>query len=289
MKDNQIMQIAQKRRAELLEAGVEWPENIFLPHNELVTTVVKSYSGSVSRDLASQVMALAVKGPWRYTKSIYKFDLTLLESLVETGVKGDIPVDLLTRLPEWSLYIEDLKLFVGLDICEGITILCLSAETPERGELPIYLPLIKGETLEQAFDDFTDDLIKSVNAASRTIDTSEIKVMAEVSKGFLAKVLPVIMYICSDGVEYSGTGRPNDYRPSPVKTKKGWKLFPAEKTRTWKLGFKTGEAIREGRKQTRTSGERKGPAPHIRRAHWHTFRNGAVKFLPPIPVAHNRG
>jgi hypothetical protein len=103
---------------------------------------------------------------------------------------------------------------------------------------------------------------------------------------YIAKrYLPLIAYICSDGVDYPDRQRPS--YPTPVKTRRdGWKLFPAQKDRIWMLGEKSGRAIREHSPREHT-GTRKGPAPHIRRAHWHTLRNGEVKFFPPIPVAHN--
>lgn len=43
---------------------------------------------------------------WRPTKGIYRFHPELYESLIETDLEGDVPADVLLRLPGWAVYIE---------------------------------------------------------------------------------------------------------------------------------------------------------------------------------------
>jgi hypothetical protein len=95
--------------------------------------------------------------------------------------------------------------------------------------------------------------------------------------------------------------RPAD--PSPVRLKGGEKTFAADSARIWGAGWRLGAILRKAREETKQPEEkeilegnegRRGPAPHIRRAHWHTFWTGpksgsprkpALKWIPPIPVA----
>lgn len=49
---------------------------------------------------------LATLGTWRVTKGIYRFDPDLYDALIATPLTGDLPDDLLYRLPEWCVYLE---------------------------------------------------------------------------------------------------------------------------------------------------------------------------------------
>ena len=49
---------------------------------------------------------LAAIGTWRYSQGIYRFDDSVYEALRDTVPSGDMPVDVLYRLPEWCVYIE---------------------------------------------------------------------------------------------------------------------------------------------------------------------------------------
>ena len=48
----------------------------------------------------------AAVGAWRMTQGIYRFDAGLYQALIATPVQGDIPVDVLYRMPEWCVYVE---------------------------------------------------------------------------------------------------------------------------------------------------------------------------------------
>jgi hypothetical protein len=71
----------------------------------------------------------------------------------------------------------------------------------------------------------------------------------------------------------------------------------------WDTGYAIGPALRAALERERTAptadGTHASPRPHIRRAHWHTYwtgphteperRKAALRWLPPIPVAVERG
>ena len=287
LKDNQLRQLAQQRREQIERY---WPENIFLPTSEwyhAAKDVMESPEDMI------RVGELSIRGPHRYTRSVYKFDPTLQESLMSTQLKGDLPCDLLLRLPEWTVFIDiDEGVYVALDHTPA------DAPVPppvydETGVLASPTPITEYELRILTGEDVAVIPLgpwSVAEAVDRLIDGLEIDhgrfdVAGAYSRmTYIAeRYLPLIMYICSDGVDYPDRERPQ--RPQPVRTRRdGWKLFPAKRDRVWKLGERTGEAIRRGRRGATHSG-RKGPAPHIRRAHWHTLRNGQVKFFPPIPVA----
>lgn len=79
-------------------------------------------------------------------------------------------------------------------------------------------------------------------------------------------------------------------KPSAKKVKKsGWRIFPPAKPKLHILGTAAGEKFRQ---YVTSEKEKRGLAPHIRRAHWHGFWHGPLKgerdfrlrWLSPIPV-----
>ena len=117
-----------------------------------------------------------------------------------------------------------------------------------------------------------------------------------------APILNCLLYICTQSAEITGKhGTPAN--PAPKKTRRdGWRLFPADGIKTWDVGVRIGAALRQAYAAAESQGgTHTGTRPHIRRAHWHGFRTGAMKradgtdipthqrqlnlrWLPPIPV-----
>ena len=54
----------------------------------------------------ADVSRLAALGAWRYSQGVYRFDKDFYTSLANTVPNGDLPCEVLHRLPEWSVYIE---------------------------------------------------------------------------------------------------------------------------------------------------------------------------------------
>src|SRR5690606_6284503 len=56
--------------------------------------------------LMPAVSVLAALGAWRMTQGIYRFDESLYPAITSTPLAGDIPCDVLHRMPEWCVYVE---------------------------------------------------------------------------------------------------------------------------------------------------------------------------------------
>jgi len=77
--------------------------------------------------------SLAALGAWQYTKGVYVFHPDMYAALIDKPFDGKLPLDVLTRLPEWCLYIDtpglkwdkyDLAgvfVFLGWDSATGAT------------------------------------------------------------------------------------------------------------------------------------------------------------------------
>jgi len=115
----------------------------------------------------------------------------------------------------------------------------------------------------------------------------------------LSPLISTLLYMCSQSADYRDTAGIKNApgRPALVQTRKGPRVFPPDNPTIWEMGYRLGASLRGAVRQDlgRTGANRSSPAPHIRRAHWHSFwlgrrvnveeRRLAVRWLPPIPVA----
>ena len=85
----------------------KWPAWCFLPMAAWYS-IVSSDAGvdMLSPDLVPDVARLAAIGTWRYSQGIYQFDESAGAALSQTLLHGEIPTEVLLRLPEWCIYIE---------------------------------------------------------------------------------------------------------------------------------------------------------------------------------------
>ena len=242
-----------------------WPEWCFLPMAGWYAAVCDEMQvHKLSIAHMPEMAQLAALGAWRYTQSIYRINPELFNALIETVPKGALPAELLLRMPEWCVYIE----------------------TPG----PLAVPLHIGPwTITEALDRAASESRKNahLSAIQRNIPRD---LPAQQAPG-LYPLISLLLYVCSDGVEYRASKQPEN--PQPKRTRRhGWKLFPAVHPRVWNLGDKIGETLEAAKRDAQE--ERKGPRPHIRRAHWHTFyagprdadeRETRVKWIPPLLIA----
>ena len=250
-----------------------------------------TYSGDIGR--------LAAVGTWRYSQGIYRFDPDVFESLWTTKIRGNLPSEVLYRLPEWCVYIET----PGHKFCHmnlhGFFAHMEYDVSNEDHELRLlfdlddYLlpvPIHVGDwTLAEALNRTIEEAkvhIKGYDPEVLDISRRQLEGMAE----FLAPMVSLVLYLCSDNPDFGPGKKP--FRPLPKKTKKGWRLFPPASPTIWHVGASIGKQIREARQAEATGQQHAGVRPHLRRAHWHGYRVGPrskpqefrYHWLPPILV-----
>jgi len=275
----------------------DWPEWCYCPMAGSYAIVSGGGANRVPPHLIGDVARLSAIAAWRPTQGVYRFDADLLSSLLDTPLTGDLPCDVLHRLPEWCVYVETPGRQWGSQSMHGFFAHLECDANTGREELrllvdaedslvpiPIHLgswPL--GEAVARALD------VSRVHAvaAGTTLPAGINRDVLETAEPLVS----VLLYLCADDAEIGdGTARPTI--PKAKRTKQGWRLFPADKLTVWDVGVRLGAALRKS--QDRSQGDGEGtharPRAHIRRAHWHTFLAGAgrqerrVKWLPPIPV-----
>lgn len=248
---------------------------------------------------------------WRPTKGIYRFDETLYEALIDTDLDGDVPSEILKRLPGWAVYIE----------------------TPESENMPLpiqgfwaYLSRLgKQDDLvmvgvwreSQEAADAEIDTRRSVMAYELPLGNHPISDLLELyhrkkaadrdeeytprSEGHAAiedhqvsAMLSLVLYLCSEKPDID-----NYKPPAPQYMRLGSKkrLLQSKVVREWDVGIRLGAALKKATDQHEdgsipsATGEVGSVRPHVRRPHWHAFwvgkrgmQNITLRWLPPIPV-----
>ena len=267
-----------------------WPSWCYLPMAAWYA-IVSGGKGRLGLDRIGDLGRLAALGSWRVTQGIYRFDQDLYEAVRGTPIEGDLPAEILYRLPEWCVYVETPGMEDGR--LHGFFAHLEWDANTERHELRLLLdredlllpvPIHIGAwALEEA--------MQRVNAEAAAQVPGVTPRMEEIIPE-IAPLLSLLLYLCSEAADY-GKG-PQPKNPRPVKTAKGPRLFPPQRPRVWEVGARLGAALRraytEASEKADAAGERARPRPHIRRAHWHAYRVGPgrqevrLHWLPPIPV-----
>lgn len=288
----------------------EWPPWCYCPSGvtyahvvarayprETVDASLRAFLRACDDDVAIDAELAPILCAWRMGMGVYRFDPALAAALVDTPATT-LPAEALCRLPEWCLYVETpwwpdaVGFFACLDRDGDESLLRLMYD---RGELPpssYPLPL-DAPTIDDALAarrQYALDLAREMGdnrpAGSSGRDGGALE-------PYLPGCVSLLLYLCDQAADYSGDDRPG--HPRPVKTKKGWRLFSASAPRFWEIGRTIGERLRQAQAAHRNMPEeRAAPAPHLRRAHWHTYRVGKgrqdcrVRWLHPILVGHDR-
>ena len=278
-----------------------WPSYCYFPMAGWYASLCNHYRcDRLSVEQAGDISKVAALGAWRYTQGVYRFSEELYQSLLESKFNGNIPCDVLLRLPQWCVYIETPDLsFKGFWAHIEV-----DANTNQR-ELRVLMdddmltPLILHignwmlyEGIEKFFNESEKYTDKNVILNRKNNFLKDIEKVWE-------KIIPLILYLCSEEPDilnkYDKTSKPTYCKPE--KTKTGPRLFPSASISIWEVGEEIQTTIRKARSQADYKGSSdntRSLTPHIRKAHWHGYWIGPkidqkfiFKWMPPILVSAN--
>lgn len=283
----------------------DWPSWCFLPVAGWYSIVSARFNvPRLKLHHVSEVPIMAALGTWRYSQGIYKVDETLYRMLSHTGISGDIPAEVLTRLPEWCVYIEapnGAELFgqslfgfwahLEHDMNNGRSELRLLLNLFEQGLHPFILHLDEG-SLERCLKASFEESRRQAQVAGLEFETDpDSKLISEE----ITPLISILLYLCSDHPEIDGRifSRKNLAAPIPKKTKKGMRIFPPSGPTRHIVGERIGHQIRQASEGGSYRAPGKGKRTHIRRGHWHGYWTGPLngnrkfgyKWIAPILIA----
>ncbi|PND37926.1 hypothetical protein C1O66_10565 [Paucibacter aquatile] len=273
----------------------DWPDWCYAPitcsqaaiANHLGVCV--THLGASSPFAVMDATAFAALAAWRKTRGVYTFDPTVYQEVCETPLDGQLPCDLLLRMPEWCVYLPTPNMSILGGSIHGCFVHLEHDVNNQRAELRLLfdvgcddyqlfypVPIHLGNwTLAEAHDRANMVIAASQGPLGMLRMPDEPAIKQAIATATKA-VVNLVLFLCSQASDISGRqGRPGN--PTPTKTRKGFKVFAAQQTREWLVGARMGSALRKA--QSLRDGaaeltERNGPRPHIRRAHWHTYRTG---------------
>lgn len=286
----------------LNDPPMEWPQWCWCPLAGTYAVLSQGTERSLSTEEARDVGPLGALAAWRATQGIYRVHPTLLRELLDTPVLGEIPPAVLERLPEWCVYVETPghRLWT-LDLAGYWAYLEHDINTARR-ELRIVLDVVGVEQLGQVIIHLGGTLHDGLRAA-----VSEARVQAlragqpdiapslaaingqEVELGGLVSVL---LYLCADEPEIEGRV---PLPPKTALTKKGRVIMPtAARPLVHECGYRLGARLDAALQAASESDSGTGTkiAPHVRRAHWHSYwmgprdgeRRASLRWLSPMLV-----
>ena len=221
-----------------------WPEWCYLPLSAWYAVVTAHLEcDSLYLGTVGDVSRLGALGAWRMTKGVYQFEPSLYDTLTSVErLSGSLPAETFLRLPEWCVYIQTPRLrgFEYIDELYGAFVhLEWDANTHET-DLRFYLdgsgPRLPGIPLHLGNWSIASGLRRTYDQAIEQLQRwgEWTEDRTETLRGVLDRLCALTLYLCSDGVQIKGPGKPGN--PSPKKTKGGWKLFPADGVRRWRAG-----------------------------------------------------
>lgn len=292
----------------------DWSRWCFLPIAGFYAIV--SYHLGVERippTHTSEIARLAALGTWRYTQGIYRVDPDLCAALFDSPLSGAIPCETLHRLPEWCVYVELPTISDGHALLEGIQGYWAHLEHDANdgrtelrlllngGDQLIALPLHLGpwplsEAIERHLQEAKRQSIRLGNSANQ----DQLNPLGDYTDHVVRQVGPLVsllLYLCTAEPEIVDREEPErrPRNPEPRKTKKGLRLFPANRVTIWDVGREQGEQLRRSGVTETDEGQPTGRRvrAHVRRGHWHGYwvgprdsdqRRFEFRWLPPLVV-----
>jgi hypothetical protein len=291
------------RRVDELRAARHrsWPSWCFLPLAgalEVLAAGRHDHSEEEAISIGRQAHPFAALAAWRATQGIYEFHAAVRDAIAETPLDGDLPCELLHRVPEWCVYLRTSGMQIGPWKPEGAFVFLNWEASSGREDLRIALdappellclPAVQLHlgTIAAGITATYDDARARERIVGRSLVPSYLPSPSEWAL-IVAPVISLVLYLCAENSEIDdAAGRAASPRnPVPTATKQGPRTFPPPKPTTWNVAFRVGSALERSCREPRSDpqgGTHARPRPHIRRAHYNTYWTGPRSGLQ-VPV-----
>lgn len=240
-------------------------------------------------------VALGALVAWRPTKGIYRFHSALYNAVATTDLTGDVPSDLLMRLPGYAVFVEAPGLiFFDQEILGFWAYLSSAAKQSALELVPLFADgTAHGLSVPLGHHPVSDLTRMAVQAqfGQSGVEYSPTNEEWDRVNAGLSAMLSLLLYLCSEKPDVDGWTPPTP-QVKFFGTKRRW--LQAKEARMWEVGLRLGAALdlaKQREEEAPAVGAGGAVRPHIRRAHWHSFWVGkrgeqtiSLRWLPPIPV-----
>ena len=285
-------------RLKKISDGDKWDKLCYLPFRDIGATMKKgSPQKKYSMDepfFRSCVYAVSSLAAWRFGgKHVVKYDKSIEPEIAKSGISGNIPTDFFGKMPFLGVYIE-----MNETVCHSNGFFVSISEW--HTEIPVLLisfiagtrcwPFSVEMRSNQSISEFLDFFALRIDTALANGEIPEIdRNWKETSKVWLNHAVPLILYLCASNAEITSKTAAAPTIPTLPRNKRA--IAPHQPTE-WLCGERIGAAIRASaqREANDPTGTGASKRPHIRRAHWHTYRVGVgkantiLKWIHPLAI-----
>ena len=260
--------------------GYSWPNTCLVPFSAFYAMALSVHPDDES---ASRAPIYAALVQWSYSQGIYDFDPDALNALAETIPNQAMPADVLLRLPEYCVYVRTNGLDIGLemnlsgfwahidyDVDEAKHYLRVLLNVENYGLTSFSLelgPWTAEEALVRALRRQQEAWSALIAQQIRQNDAAAFAFFGILER-LVNPLTSILLYLCQEEPDIDGDQIPGASERSEAsrRLKNGWRWSPARKTKTWSIGARIGQQLR----QVSTGKKRKKhqKAAHFRKAHW---------------------
>ena len=295
------MKIFYKGRADF---GESWPPWCDLPMAAVLAYLTHGSDNELLRAaIIDELPRLTAALIWSKTKTVYRFDHTVMDALHDQPLDDALPIDALFHLPYPCVFVETPEVvdrigyFAWMEMDANSLVPELRLLHLTTGGETISNPVIlSGGTIDDSITALERSNAERQSQFLPTATAITPEQRAEIKRS-LARDINLLLYLCSDQPDLHRQQQPGSPRPAQPKGERT--------TEIWEVGVRVGNAIRRYQNEATgdeieteevgTGGTHKPPRPHLRRAHWHHFWTGpltgqrslTVRWLPPIPVGYD--
>ena len=285
------------------------PENgVFCPMYEVVRfspSVYQEYCMVDTNNLADlrysthkYMSDLHVFGAWRNSLGIYVIDKDIIQDIVKSPIPVETPVDIFSRLPEWSVYMDMSALNYMETVKEGVALKIIGfwalydlvfLNGKYQRILKLYVNIEGGNSdnlapiIEMAIDNgkTVEQSINDAYKAEKDIDPIVALNYAKSDIDMLKMLLSMLLWLCAEEPDISNIqGEPVNKDalrlPKYRVNKKTGVFIPPDKPTIYDIGKRLGGEIRTFNERLDSGDSRisSRKRPHIRRGHWHGVWSG---------------
>lgn len=298
----------------------DWPKIYFAPFEAwscyfMAHPQAQTLKEGEERDewIALQTIIFSSLCPWRYTQGIYRYEPSFAKAICESSLEGEIPSEILLRLPQWSIYVETPKYRYGNLTVLGFWVhLQNTDQTYEKTELSFLFNCVSddGEQKLKAFllpieHMSLRDLLKQkfANAFEERVSkqvTNQLgcnpddwmdyfsseearNLFYDYTASLVKPAIAMLLYLCTTEPDIVSNRQPGAKPTNNFgkRLKNKFRLFPADGPHIWRVGQSMEEDLAQHYHVLHTetpdsplAGKRRSVRSHVRSAHWHGYWRG---------------
>ena len=206
----------------------------------------------ITAEVSARIMFYAAIFAWRYSQVIIRLHPALYRAVIETENVGKVALASLPHLPFWSQYLETPGLKCGDMTVHGVFATQMCSISNQQDYLSLVFDTdevqwlvqmqLDAPSLDEAIDNAFACSPHGLREAVTVQGVMPRSIPNDAVRATVHAVVSILLYLCSENAEI-GSGNERPKNPEPKRTKRGMRLFPADRPATWDVGLRLGSRL----------------------------------------------